>query len=134
MDRNFRPTELSSRPSTYRRHSIEFKRAVVEQSLAPGASVAKIAQSHEINANQVFTWRKLYKEGKLGGSTNITLLPVSLVEEVTLPEAVSTQSKVDEIRTESVGVIRLEIGKATLVIEGKPDSDILSLILKQALR
>ncbi len=134
MDRNFRLPELPTKRGAYRRHSVEFKRAVVEQSLAPGASVAKVAQSHAVNANQVFAWRKLYKEGKLGRSTDIALLPVSLIEEVTLVESASAQNKNDEIPTTIVGMIRLEVGKARLIIEGKPDPEVLSLILKQALR
>jgi transposase len=133
MDRNFRLPELPAKRGPYRRHSVEFKRTVVEQSLAPGASVAKVAQSHEVNANQVFAWRKLYREGKLGGKMDIALLPVNLIEEVALSDSASSHNKVEEIPA-AVRMIRLEIGKARLIIEGKPDPEVLSLILKQALR
>jgi transposase len=33
--------------------------------LQPGASVAVVARRHDVNANQVFHWRKLYREGRL---------------------------------------------------------------------
>ena len=39
---------------------------MVEETLAPGASVARVARAHGVNANQVFGWRKLYLAGKLG--------------------------------------------------------------------
>ncbi|NMG72709.1 transposase [Parazoarcus communis] len=36
----------------YRHHPVEFKRAVVEQSLQPGVSVSRLARDHGINANR----------------------------------------------------------------------------------
>lgn len=66
MDTNIRSIKSVCRGRRYKRHSLEFKRRIVEQTLVPGASVARIAQEHGINANQVFNWRKLYREGLLG--------------------------------------------------------------------
>ena len=40
------------------RYSAEFKRRLVRMSLAPGASAAKIALKHELNANLLFKWRR----------------------------------------------------------------------------
>jgi transposase len=45
-----------------RRHSAQFKALVLEQCAAPGASVAKVAMSHGVNANIVHGWRKLARE------------------------------------------------------------------------
>ncbi len=45
-----------------RRHSAELKTLVLEQCAAPGASVAKVAMSHGLNANIVHGWRKLARE------------------------------------------------------------------------
>jgi len=42
----------------YRRYSAAERQAIVAECEAPGASVAKIARSHDLNANQVFRWRK----------------------------------------------------------------------------
>src|SRR5579883_1988911 len=53
-------------PSSKRRHrSKQERRQVVEETLQPGASVAVIARRHRVNANQVFHWRKLYRQGRL---------------------------------------------------------------------
>jgi transposase-like protein len=38
----------------------------VSRDLEPGVSVARVAQRHAINANQLLLWRKLYREGLLG--------------------------------------------------------------------
>ncbi len=36
------------------------KREIVAASLVPGASVSVVARQYDVNANQVFAWRKLY--------------------------------------------------------------------------
>ena len=61
--------------------TVQEKRQIVEETLAEGASVARIARAHGINANQVFGWRKLYLAGRLGGANHaIKLLPVKVSE------------------------------------------------------
>ena len=45
-----------------RRHSAQLKALVLERCAAPGASVAKVAMSHGLNANIVHGWRKLARE------------------------------------------------------------------------
>src|ERR1039457_6466842 len=56
------------------------KRQIVEETMAEGASVARVARAHGVNANQVFGWRRLYHAGRLGGSGAVKLLPVSVSE------------------------------------------------------
>ncbi|MCY7315442.1 MAG: transposase [Rubrivivax sp.] len=45
-----------------RRHGAELKTLVLQQCAAPGASVAKVAMSHCVNANVVHGWRNLARE------------------------------------------------------------------------
>lgn len=45
-----------------RRHSAELKAQILTECAAPGASVAKVAMAHGINANIVHGWRKLARE------------------------------------------------------------------------
>jgi transposase len=42
------------------------KRRIVEETLEPGASVAKVARAHRVSSNQVFAWRHQYRQGLLG--------------------------------------------------------------------
>ena len=44
------------------RHSADLKALVLQQCAASGASVAKVAMSHGVNANVVHGWRKLARE------------------------------------------------------------------------
>ena len=63
-----------------RYRTLQEKRRIVEEVLAKGASVARVARTHGINANLVFNWRKLYLAGRLGGGGAIKLLPVNVSE------------------------------------------------------
>jgi transposase-like protein len=68
------------------RRSIAAKRRIVEETLAPGASVARVARAHGVNANQVFGWRRLYPAGRLGEQKpEIKLLPVRVSESQAAP-------------------------------------------------
>src|SRR5512140_1244910 len=72
---------VESTPTRKReRRSIELKRQIVEETLVVGASVARVARAHGVNANQVFQWRRLYEQGRLGnsGASRAVLLPVSI--------------------------------------------------------
>jgi transposase len=62
-----------------RRYSAELQAQVLAECSAPGASVAKVAMSHGINANVVHRWRQLAREGR-GTTATITgeFVPVSL--------------------------------------------------------
>ena len=54
-----------------RRHGAQLKALVLEQCAAPGASVAKVAMSHGLNANIVHGWRKLARERDAAGARPI---------------------------------------------------------------
>jgi transposase len=38
------------------------KREIVAASFAPGSSVSIVARQYDVNANQVFNWRRLYRD------------------------------------------------------------------------
>ncbi|PYU23478.1 MAG: hypothetical protein DMG32_16065 [Acidobacteria bacterium] len=57
------------------------KRRIVEETLHPGASVARVARAHGVNANQLFGGRRLYQQGRLERKTEERpgLLPVRVI-------------------------------------------------------
>ncbi len=123
------------------RRSPELKRKIVEETLAPGASVARVARAHGVNANQVFQWRRLYHAGRLGAPPlNISrLLPVSVSNEPTTAPAVPLSADLTASLPSSgesgaaPGVIHLELRKARLRIEGNAEPAVLRLVLKALL-
>src|ERR1051326_7765186 len=88
-----RDKEGTTAPARQRR-SIAEKRRIVEETLSPGASVARVARAHGINANQVFGWRRLYLAGRLGEpKPGIKLLPVRVSESKSVPVVVEHQAR-----------------------------------------
>lgn len=116
----------------YQRHSLEFKRRLVEQTLLHGVSVARIAREHGVNANQVFSWRKLHREGLLGaqGKAVANLLPVTVTAGtgVTRTDSAALNSRA------AAGRMWLESPKGCLNIDGHPDPVALRLVLEHLLR
>ena len=51
-------TKEDTKWPTRRRHDEQLKRRVLEECSAPGASVAKVAMDHGLNANLVHKWRR----------------------------------------------------------------------------
>lgn len=56
--------KTASRPKARRSYGDEFKAKVMAECEQPGASVAKVAMSHDINDNVVHRWRPLAREGR----------------------------------------------------------------------
>ena len=57
----------------------EEKRRIVEETLLPGASVAAVAQRHDINANLLFSWRRQAHVGSRVGGERVPAEPAEFV-------------------------------------------------------
>ena len=110
-----------------RRRSAEERRLIVEEALEPGASVARVARKHGVNANQVFAWKRLYESGRLGVSTSgMRLLPVRVVEE---PAPVKEPAA--EVVSLPAGAIHIELpGRALISLEGSVDPAMIRAVLR----
>ena len=128
IDTNFQPIISTNERGHYRQHPLEFKRALVALSLEPGASVARIAREHGVNANQVFSWRRLYQQGRFGVpalTRDDGLLPVMLAPTAPAPNNTSSDTG---------GIIVLELGEVRVRIDGQPHAAILAQVLERVLR
>ena len=108
------------------------KRRIVELTLQPGISVARVAQAEGVNSHQVFQWRRAYRQGTLGDATSdcAALLPVVISSsgaEIHHPDEASVSAG-------SSGAIHIELqGRATITAESGADTCLLRVIL-EALR
>jgi len=60
----------------------EEKRRIVEETLEPGVSLASVALKHGVNANLLFSWRRLHRRGLLTRSRQpAVLVPVAVTAE-----------------------------------------------------
>ena len=108
------------------------KREIVEETLRAGASVSVVARAHDVNANQVFRWRKLYREGQLEVEESTTrLLPVKVTDVADQEMRLSVKRK---SKFKSDGIIDIDLGHARLRIEGAADADCVRAALAGLIR
>jgi len=119
MDTSDPSAALSDPKRLYR--TVEERRAIVEETLSPGASVSRVARRHDVNANQLFYWRKLYREGRLG--TGQALLPVRISAKSVLEADKSTTST-------AAGTIEIQVAKGLIRVSGEIDPVVLRLALE----
>jgi transposase len=90
------------------------KREIVAATFAPGASVSVVARQYDVNANQVFSWRRRYGEGgkpPLASPSTCGLVPVTITtkredEGATAPTLAASQT----IEIEVSGTYRVRVG------------------------
>lgn len=115
--------------------SIAEKRRLVEETLIEGASVARIARAHGVNANQVFGWRRLYLSGRLGEQKpTMKLLPVRVSESsppVTTHASGEVSTSIEAANPKPVpGTIDIKLQQAQVRIEGEADPEVVRVLLE----
>ena len=109
-------TVLSGRERR-RRWSAPQKAQIVEESLAPGAVVAAVAQRHDVHPNLLHHWRRQAKRAMEGGR-GLKLLAVAVTPSVgPAPQAEGS------IEIELVGGVRVRV-------DGKVDEAALERVLR----
>jgi transposase len=74
-----------------------------------------------VNANQVFYWRKLYREGRLSGPNQLLAVEVSKDRSASVTEEASAPSS---------GTIEIKLAKGSLRIFGSIDVSALRVVLE----
>jgi transposase len=112
-----------------KRRSVSEKLSIVQLTMEPGASVAEIARTHGVNANQVFKWRRLFAKGQLSEATSTALLPVTISADPDVPDAAA------DVQMSSAGAIHIELpGRAMISIESGADPRLLRCVLESLRR
>jgi len=82
------------------------KREIVAATLLPGSSVSRVARRYDVNANQVFAWRRRYRD-VASESAELRLLPVT----VTPDQPVGTTDAIRPIEIVLGGGYRVRVGE-----------------------
>ena len=105
----------SKTPKRRRRFDAAWKRALVEQALRPGASVAKLARDHDVNTNQLFKWCRQHERASSGAWAGSPLVPV-VIDERSVPS----------VRAPSETLcVTVQMARGTLRLEGVIDAEVL---------
>lgn len=116
-----------------RRYAAEFKRQLVRMSLVPGASAAKIALKHQLNANLLFKWRRRYLREIGGAATEpVKLLPVTVREyaDESGPAPVDTAKSVRSSRRARSGTIEIELPEGRIRVKGGVEIELLRAVVQ----
>jgi len=114
------------------RRTVAEKRRIVELTLLPGVSVARVAQAEGVNSHQVFQWRRAYRAGKLVefGEHASALLPVVLAATDSTEQSQREQAVIPEPEIAS-GAIHIEFpGRVAITVEHGADRAALQAILE----
>ena len=117
---------LGRRTGPRRQHTIEEKLRIVLETHVRGASVATVAHRHNVNPNQVFAWRQLYRRGLLdpkAAAEEPPMLPSERIQSVSPSNAVG-RPKGSCRRIE----IKLSNGHS-IVLYGRVDAEGLSRVI-----
>ena len=120
---------LGRRTGPRRKYILTEKLQIIEETRAPGASVAEVARAHGINANVVFGWRRLAQRGLLRAESaeNVPLLPVKIESPTLLPTVKTPRVAASRER----GVIEIEFsGGIRVRLHGAVDAVLLKRVLK----
>ncbi len=107
-----------TQPSGRRRYAAEFKREVVIESMAPGASIAQVALEHSINANLLHTWRWQFRHQGAIEHKQTGLVAV----EVDRDQSSATPGRGAAVVAPVSDRIEVHIGPARVVVFGRPDA------------
>ena len=91
----------------YRLWPESLKREIVAASLVPGASVSRVARRYDVNANQVFAWRRHYRD-VASEPTALRLLPVRVTPDH--PEGLAPARASELIEIAVAGGYRVRVG------------------------
>jgi len=127
-------SETEAKVVQRRRFSAQFKRAVVDETLAPGASVAAIALRHRLNANLLFKWRHNHLRQKAPQPLKaVKMLPVRIEAASTVVPVLSSTAVINHksrSHVRSGGSIEIECTQARIRIRGAVDLEALRVALE----
>jgi len=129
---------LGRRTGPRRQYTLEEKRRIVEETRVKGASVSSVARRYEVNPNQVFAWRQMYRRGLLNPDAapeTTQMLPVRVGTPTVLPnKPVVPVGKAARLeRASKLIEIKLANGHS-VVLRGRVDTKTLSRVLDLLVR
>jgi len=115
-----------------RRWSLDEKVRVVEETLQAGVRVSDVARARGLAPSVVFGWRRLAREGRLGGGAPAAaLVPVEIASEPGPAAACSPQpASLPSASREKIGLIEIELGGCRVRVDRDVDAEALQRVLE----
>jgi transposase len=107
------------------------KREIVAATYVPGSSVSMVARQYDVNANQVFRWRRLAEKSASKASSPSSsggLVPVTITSEAEDKAAPAQPAHSDVIEIEVGGDCRVRVGSS---FDGRALKRVLDVLRKR---
>jgi transposase len=136
MGSGVEPLTITSNGRRY--FDADHKRHVVEQCLAPGASVAAVSLAHGFNANLVRKWIRVHQAAQAEAMGRQRLIPVAVIEvDQPRPTSARKATKRQPKKTDCApsdrtraGLIEIQVGHATVRLHGIVEATTLHTVLQ----
>ena len=116
-----------------RRWSEAQKRQIVAETCEPGVSVPMVAQRYNLNANQIFRWRRLFREPERGDAAGRFVPVVVEAAPGQEPDAATLRPSSERVVAEGVPAAgRMEIvlsGDRRVIVDRTVDGTALSRVI-----
>jgi transposase len=114
-----------------RRWTLEEKQRIVSESYGGSRLVSVTARRNRLSTSQLFTWRRLAREGKLSGDAAPVLVPVEITPAAAqissgAPQPVSSPPT----HRARAGIIEIELGSCRVRVDRDVDVETLQWVLE----
>ena len=124
-------TNSAKRRRRNKRWPEALKREIVAATYVPGSSVSMVARQYDVNANQVFRWRRLAEKSASTASSPSSsggLVPVTITSEAEDKAAPAQPAHSDVIEIEVGGDCRVRVGSS---FDGRALKRVLDVLRKR---
>lgn len=114
-----------------RRWTLDEKQRIVAESYGGSRLVTVTARRNGLSASQLFTWRRLAREGGLGGDATPVLVPVEITSTPAPASTLVAQPRPSPTRERAkVGIIEIELGGCRVRVDRDVDTEALQRVLE----
>ncbi len=113
-----------------RRWTLEEKRRIVAESYDGPRLVSVTARRNGLSASQLFTWRRLAREGRLSGDAVPALVPVEIASTSAPTSTRAPQPPCSPAERARVGIIEIELGGCCVRVDRDVDGEALQRVLE----
>jgi transposase len=129
---SLRRLEVITGTGRRRRFSDDDKARIIGETLAPGAVISDIARRHGLSPQQLFTWRREARRGRVmsAAETAPTFVPAVIGEPERKEAGKATKRGGRRRGRQSNGIIEVEIDGATVRVGGGADVKTVAAVIR----
>ena len=113
-----------------RRWTSEEKQRIVAESYGRLRLVSVTARRNGLSTSQLFTWRRLAREGRLSGDAVPALVPVEIASTLAPASTCAPKPPSSPLQRTGAGIIEIELGGCRMRVDRDVDAEALQRVLE----